>query len=104
MSFAPRSERDLVELVDEYPLAWVVSFSSDSGFNATPLPLLAETDAAGDIAVLVGHFALSNPQVTGVASDASSPDPVHGSAGVRHPRMDLAAPVGADLELRHGPI
>jgi transcriptional regulator len=63
MSFAPRSERDLVKLVDEFPLAWVVSFSNDSGFNATPLPMLAETDAAGDIAVLVGHFALSNPQV-----------------------------------------
>ena len=60
--FAPRSEGDLVRLIDEYPLAWVVSAGGD-GFGATPLPLLAETDDAGRIVALFGHFALANPQV-----------------------------------------
>ena len=62
MSFEPRSAADLLRLVEEYPLAWVVSHGG-AGFGATPLPLLAETDASGQINVLVGHFALSNPQV-----------------------------------------
>jgi transcriptional regulator len=63
MSFEPRSQADLVRLVEEYPLAWVVSVGGSAGFGATPLPLLAETDAAGRINSLLGHFALSNPQV-----------------------------------------
>jgi transcriptional regulator len=62
MSFEPRSEADLVWLVAEYPLAWVVS-RGDAGFGATPLPLLAETSESGRIVSLFGHFALSNPQV-----------------------------------------
>jgi transcriptional regulator len=61
-NFEPRSDADLVRLVDEYPLAWVVSHG-DAGFGATPLPLLGETNAAGRIVSLFGHFALSNPQV-----------------------------------------
>lgn len=60
--FAPRSEADLLRLIAEYPLAWVVS-QSQEGFGATPLPLLAETDATGRISALFGHFALSNPHV-----------------------------------------
>jgi transcriptional regulator len=63
MSFEPRSEADLVRLIDEYPLAWVVSAGA-AGFGATPLPLLAETGESGRITALFGHFALSNPQVT----------------------------------------
>ncbi|MEP7243849.1 MAG: FMN-binding negative transcriptional regulator [Gammaproteobacteria bacterium] len=62
LSFDPRSEGDLLRLIDEYPLAWVVSAGA-AGFGATPLPLLAETDEAGRIVALFGHFALSNPQV-----------------------------------------
>jgi transcriptional regulator len=60
--FAPRSESDLLRLIAEYPLAWVVSQGSQ-GFAATPLPLLAETNAEGRIAAFIGHFALSNPHV-----------------------------------------
>lgn len=60
--FAPRSEADLLRLIAEYPLAWVVS-QGPEGFGATPLPLLAETNAAGSITALFGHFALSNPHV-----------------------------------------
>ena len=62
MSFEPRSAADLLRLVEEYPLAWVVSYGG-AGFGATPLPLLPETDASGRITTLIGHFALSNPQV-----------------------------------------
>ena len=62
MSFEPRCAADLLRLVEEYPLAWVVSHGG-LGFGATPLPLLAETDASGQISNLIGHFALSNPQV-----------------------------------------
>lgn len=61
-SFEPRDAADLVRLIAEYPLAWVVSKGS-SGFGATPLPLLGETDTAGCIVSLFGHFALSNPHV-----------------------------------------
>jgi transcriptional regulator len=62
MSFEPRSAADLLRLVEEYPLAWVVSHGG-AGFGATPLPLLPQTDAGGRITTLIGHFALSNPQV-----------------------------------------
>jgi transcriptional regulator len=63
MIFDSRSEADILRLVDEYPLAWVVSAGA-SGFGASPLPLLAETDSSGRIASLVGHVAIANPQVT----------------------------------------
>jgi transcriptional regulator len=62
MSFEPRTQADLLELVGEYPLAWVVSADS-SGFCATPLPMLAEPGPDGEAASLLGHFALSNPHV-----------------------------------------
>lgn len=62
MSFEPRSEADLLRLIEEYPLAWIVSVGG-VGFNATPLPLLAETGKDGRISALFGHFALSNPHV-----------------------------------------
>ena len=58
MSFEPRSAADVLRLIEEYPLAWIVSEG-----GATPLPLLAETDANGQVSALFGHFALSNPQV-----------------------------------------
>jgi transcriptional regulator len=69
MDFEPRSEADLLRLIEEYPLAWVVSVGGAVGFGATPLPLLAETDAAGRINALFGHFALSNPQVAQLRAD-----------------------------------
>jgi transcriptional regulator len=62
MSFEPRSEADLLQLIEEYPLAWVVSVG-DPGFGATPLPMLAEPGPDGRIVSLLGHFALSNPHV-----------------------------------------
>ena len=69
MVFEARSEADLLHLIEEYPLAWVVSVGGAVGFGATPLPLLAETDAAGRINALFGHFALTNPQVSQLRAD-----------------------------------
>lgn len=57
-----RDVSDVVRLVKEYPLAWIVS-NGAGGFAATPLPLVAETNAAGEIVSLLGHFALRNPHV-----------------------------------------
>ncbi|MGH8175786.1 MAG: FMN-binding negative transcriptional regulator [Steroidobacter sp.] len=57
--FAPRSDQDVVELVLNHPLVWVVSGGGDD-FRATLLPVRPELDANGRITRLVGHFARSN--------------------------------------------
>ena len=62
MSLFGAEPRDLVDLIAAYPLGWVVS-GGPADFAATPLPLLAETDAQGGIVSLFGHFGKSNPQV-----------------------------------------
>lgn len=58
--FAARAE-DVLALVRDHPLAWVVS--AVPGFRATPLPLRPRLDASGELVGFVGHFARSNPQV-----------------------------------------
>lgn len=58
MSFAPRSPGDVPALIARHPLAWVVSHD----FDATPLPLLSETDARGTLVALFGHMSRRNPQ------------------------------------------
>jgi predicted FMN-binding regulatory protein PaiB len=60
--FAPRSPADVLRLVRENPLAWVVSRSGD-GFIATPLPLRPVAGAQGNIERILGHFARSNAHV-----------------------------------------
>ena len=66
--FVPRSDADVLKLIRDFPLAWVVSNGPD-GFAATPLPLLAETGPDGAIVSLFGHFARSNPQVALLEQD-----------------------------------
>jgi hypothetical protein len=56
--YRPRSRRDVVALIDAYPLGWVIS----RDFEATLLPLLAETDDEGGLCALLGHVPVSNPQ------------------------------------------
>src|SRR5262245_18845074 len=56
------SNAELIDLIESYPLAWVVSGAPDS-FAATPLPMMVDADAAGAPVRLIGHFAKSNPQV-----------------------------------------
>lgn len=66
--FAPRSEAQVIRLIEENPLAWVVSHGSES-LTATPLPLRTVIDARGHIDRLVGHFARSNSQVEALRRD-----------------------------------
>jgi predicted FMN-binding regulatory protein PaiB len=60
--FQPRSPADVVRLIREYPLAWVVS-CVEGEFHATPLPLRPMVDPAGALQGLLGHFARANPHV-----------------------------------------
>lgn len=65
MSFTPKSHADVLALIAEHPLAWVVS----RDFDATPLPLLAELDEEGRLRSLIGHYARRNPQVAALRRD-----------------------------------
>lgn len=60
--FAPRSHQDVLQLVLDHPLAWIVS-GAGAGFRATLLPLRPELRDDGSIEALVGHFARSNDHV-----------------------------------------
>src|SRR6186713_1813581 len=51
---------DVLDLIREYPLAWVSPRGGDS-MESTPLPLIAETDSNGRACTLVGHMARRNP-------------------------------------------
>ncbi len=62
MKYPPRSPDDVVTLIDQNPLCWLVSAGA-AGFGASPLPLLAECDADGSLVALFGHMAIANPQV-----------------------------------------
>jgi transcriptional regulator len=64
--FAPRRAGDVARLIEQEMLALVITHD-DAGYIATPLPLLAETDADGNVCALVGHFACTNPHVDRIA-------------------------------------
>lgn len=81
--FVPRSHEGIVRLVAEHPLAWVVS----RDFQATPLPLLAETDPAGAVVSLFGHFARRNPQVAALEADPQALILFQGPQGYISPRL-----------------
>jgi predicted FMN-binding regulatory protein PaiB len=66
--YAARSDEDLLRLVRQQPLAWIVSGAGES-FRATLLPLLAVTDAEGRITHLAGHFSRANDQYTLLTRD-----------------------------------
>jgi transcriptional regulator len=59
--FVPRTPSDVGQLVEAYPLCWIVS-GNDADRHTTPLPLLVEQDAEGRMVSLFGHIAKSNPQ------------------------------------------
>src|SRR3546814_10473058 len=61
----PRDAADVRQLIADYPLAWLVS----RDFHASPLPLIAETDAHGAVTSLVGHCGRRNPLVGDFRSD-----------------------------------
>lgn len=62
-SFGPRSGQDLLRLLREQPLAWIVS-GSGPDFRATLLPVLPLLDQEGRVSGLMGHFARGNPHVS----------------------------------------
>lgn len=62
MKFPSGSAQDLLKLIGDHPLAWMVS-AREGRFQAIPLPLLAETDALGELVSLLGHCSRSNAQV-----------------------------------------
>jgi transcriptional regulator len=65
--FEQWTDRDVIDLIEHFPLAWVVT--GNMSFSATPLPILVEADESGRPAYLVGHFAKSNPQVEMIQTD-----------------------------------
>lgn len=84
--FAPRSNDDLSTLVQQQPLAWVVSGSAAAdNFRATLLPILVEREADGRIARLVGHFARSNDQYKLLMQDPKAVMLVLGTNGYISP-------------------
>ena len=68
MKFPSGSDQDLLRLIGEYPLAWLVS-ARDGHFQAVPLPLLAETNGSGELVSLLGHCSRTNPQVEHLRAD-----------------------------------
>ncbi len=69
--FAPASDEQVLRLVLEHPLAWVVSLDGGN-FRATPLPLRPRVGADRRIEALEGHIARSNPQCAALQRDARS--------------------------------
>lgn len=67
--FAPKNDEQVLRLVLEHPLAWVVS--ADGGaFCARPLPLRPRVGVGGRIEALEGHMARSNPLCAALQRDA----------------------------------
>ncbi|MCP1727589.1 transcriptional regulator [Natronospira proteinivora] len=60
--FGPRSNNDFRRLVDEQPVAWIVS-GNGKDFRASLLPVRPYRTEGNCITELVGHFPRSNDQV-----------------------------------------
>lgn len=67
--FSTWTDKDVSDLIAAHPLAWLVSHGP-LGFQATPLPLLADLDVEGRLVSLTGHMARSNPQIEALKHDA----------------------------------
>jgi transcriptional regulator len=59
--FEEYDDRDVIDLINAYPLASLVS--CNGGYAVSSLPLLVETDDAGRPISLLGHIPKANPQV-----------------------------------------
>lgn len=66
--FKPRNSDDIRALVQQQPLAWVVS-GTPGAQHATPLPVQLVCDADGTPKTVLGHFARNNPQVQALAAN-----------------------------------
>lgn len=67
--YAPKNDEQVLRLVLENPLAWVVALEAD-GFRATPLPLRPRVGGDGRIEALDGHMSRSNPLCAALQRDA----------------------------------
>jgi acetyl esterase len=67
--FAPRNSDDIRALVDEQPLAWIVS-GAPGAQQATPLPVQLVCDLEGTPRTLLGHLCRDNPHVQTLAASS----------------------------------
>ena len=65
--FVPKSDAQVLRLVLDNPLAWIVSV--DGGFRASVIPLRPRAAPGGGIEALEGHYPRSNPQVAALQRD-----------------------------------
>ena len=65
------SPADVTDLIAGYPLAWVCPRELSAG-QPSLLPLLAESDAQGNLVALIGHMARHNPLVPALTADPSA--------------------------------
>ena len=84
--FSPRAPSDVKQLVEAYPLCWIVSDSEGERY-ATPLPLLPEADSNGHLISLFGHIALSNPQQKALEKDPKATILCMGPQGYISPEL-----------------
>ena len=66
--FRALSPDDLIDLVRQQPLAWIVSGAAGA-LTATPLPVQLACDANGQPSKILGHFARRNAHLDALASD-----------------------------------
>jgi transcriptional regulator len=65
--FAVVAPREIAALIATHPFAWIVAPNALSA--ATPMPLLAEADADGGPAALIGHLPKRHPLVAALRAD-----------------------------------
>jgi transcriptional regulator len=71
MKFDSGTNDDLLKLIAGHPLAWLVSAAAGR-FEATPLPMLAETGPDGSLVSLFGHCSRFNAQVADLRANPSA--------------------------------
>lgn len=69
--FRALRREDIIDLVRQQPLAWIVSGAAGA-LNATPLPVQLICDADGVPLRVVGHFARCNPQIATLTRDPAA--------------------------------
>lgn len=86
MQFPSGSTADLLKLIAEHPLAWLVNHGN-AGFDATPLPMLAETDGEGRLVSLLGHCSRRNAQVAALRANPAAVLLFSGPQGYMSPAL-----------------
>lgn len=82
--FQPRSEEDVLRLLREQPLGWLVCGHGET-FRASAIPFRPRVDAAGRLVSLWGHLARSNPQVEALRRDPRAQILILGTNGYISP-------------------